>query len=117
MRFTPRRAACALLLLNASACTSPSQPAQGAVVRVQGVRVTPQVVQLLGIGDTSRVVATISPPDATDQAVTWESTDSSVASVSATGLITANAVGTGVFVTALTHDGSHQASVNVSVNP
>jgi uncharacterized protein YjdB len=86
-------------------------------VAVQGVKVTPQVVQLLAIGDTGRVVATISPSNATDQAVRWESSDSGVASVNAAGLITAKAAGLGVFVTVYTHDGGHQASVNVSVTP
>ena len=111
-RIAPRWVACALLLVSASACESPSAP-----VAVQGVKVTPQVVQLLAIGETRQVVATISPSNATDQAVRWESSDSRVASVNAAGLITAKAEGSGVFVTVYTHDGGHQASVNVSVTP
>jgi uncharacterized protein YjdB len=84
---------------------------------VQGVKVTPQVVQLLAVGDTARLLATVMPANATDLAIAWESTDSSVVSVSATGLVTGRSVGTGVFITVITHDGSHQASVNVSVGP
>ena len=55
--------------------------------------------------------------NATDQGIIWESTDSTVATVNALGLVTARGVGAGVFITAYTHDGHFQASVNVSVNP
>ena len=121
MRSPLLRAAFALLALNAQACNNPGQPSEPgpppAVVPVQGVRVTPQVVQFTRIGETRQLVATVSPVDATDQAVTWESTDSSVASVDAGGLVTAKAAGIGVFITVYTHDGRHEASVNVSVIP
>ena len=104
------------LSLSAGACTSyligPGDPG---TVPVQGVKVTPQVIQLSKVGETRQLLATVAPANATDQAVTWESTDATVASVNATGLVTAKAVGTGVFVTVVTHDGHHEASVNVSV--
>ena len=93
----------------------PGQPP--ATVPVQGVRVTPQVMQFFAIGESRQVSATIAPLDATDKALTWESSDSAVATVDSHGLVTAKANGVGVFVTAYTHDGHHQASVNVSVNP
>lgn len=83
---------------------------------MQAVRVTPQVVQFAAIGETRQLRATVVPADATDQAITWESTDSSVASVDAGGLVTAKAAGSGVFITVYTRDGRHEASVNVSVN-
>lgn len=107
--------------LGANACSDPSQtndpgPSTN-TVSVQGVRVTPQVLQLSAIGETRQLSATVSPTNATDQAVTWESTDPTVATVDATGRVTAKAVGFGVFITVFTHDGRHQASVNVSVIP
>lgn len=113
------RAGFALLVLGAPACSGPGEPSEPppAIVPVQGVRVTPQAVQFSRIGETRQLVATVSPVDATDQAVTWESTDSSVASVDAAGLVTARAAGFGVFITAYTHDGRHEATVNVSVIP
>lgn len=43
----------------------------------------------LSYGSSSRLVATISPSDATDQSVEWSSDKTSVASVDQTGLITA----------------------------
>jgi hypothetical protein len=45
------------------------------------------------VGDTLLLEAYISPSDATVQSVTWSSSDSSVASVSASGMVTAKAVG------------------------
>ncbi|MBP2647102.1 MAG: Bacterial Ig-like domain (group 2) [Gemmatimonadetes bacterium] len=104
------------LSLSAGGCTGyligPGDPG---TVAVEGVKVTPQVIQFSKVGETRQLVATVAPTNATDQAVTWESTDATVASVSATGLVTAQAAGTGIFVTVITHDGHHEASVNVSV--
>jgi len=62
-------------------------------------------------------VATISPTNATDRVVTWESTDPSVASVDSAGLVTARSAGVGVFVTAFSHDGNFQSSANIGVFP
>jgi alpha-L-fucosidase 2 len=120
MRSTALQAMCALLLMAGNACNDaaePGNPDPPDIVSVLAVRVTPQVIQFAAIGETRRLVATISPANATDQAITWESTDSGVATVDAEGLVTARAAGSGVFITAYTHDGHHEASVNVSVNP
>jgi uncharacterized protein YjdB len=121
MRSTGLHTTFALLLLGAIACSDPSQPGDqgpsGNIVPVQGVKLIPQSVQLSAIGATRQLLVTISPIDATDQAILWESTDSTVASVDAGGLVTAKAAGAGVFITAITHDGHFQASVNVTVNP
>ena len=121
MRPTVRKATLALLILSSYACDNPGEPSEpdppASIVSVQAVRVTPQAVQFLAIGETRQLRATIFPTNATDQAIAWESSDSSVASVNAVGLVTAKTAGVGVFITAYTHDGGHQASVNVSVNP
>jgi alpha-amylase len=101
--------------VNVSVNLAPDPPAD--TVRVLGVKVTPQSVVLQTIGETRQLIATIAPANATDQAIAWESTDSSVVSVNSAGLVTAKAVGSGIFITAFTHDGHHQASANVSVNP
>jgi uncharacterized protein YjdB len=110
-----------LLLLGGSACGNPGEPGNPDpptnVVPVQGVRVTPQVIQFSAIGETRQLTAVVFPTNATDQGIAWESTDSAVATVDAAGLVTAKAAGIGVFITAYTHDGRHEASVNVSVNP
>jgi uncharacterized protein YjdB len=110
-----RCSALVMLLLGAAGCGDSTQPA--GPVAVQGVIVTPQVIHFASVGDTARALAVISPTNATDQAVTWESTDSSVATVDSLGLVTATGHGLGVFVTVVTHDGHHEASVNVGVDP
>jgi uncharacterized protein YjdB len=115
MRTTAISTAVVLLVLGTSGCSSSSQPTDS--VAVQGVRVTPQSVVLSAIGETRQLTATIAPVDASDQAITWESSDAGVVSVDADGLVTAHAAGTGVFITAITHDGHHESSVNVSVVP
>ena len=121
MRSTARTATLVLLVLSAPACgisVGPGEPDPPAtVVSVQAVRVTPQAVQFRAIGETRQLLATVFPANATDQAITWDSSDSSVVSVNGVGLLTAKAAGAGVFVTAYTHDGGHQASVNVRVDP
>jgi uncharacterized protein YjdB len=104
-----------ILLTTAGACSDPARPAEP--VAVFGIRVLPQTLQLSGVGDTATIAATIVPADATDRAIIWESSDPQIVDVSTTGHITAKAVGVGVFITAYSHDGLHQASANVSVNP
>jgi len=105
-----------LSLLGCSDYGSPGYGSGGAVP-VDGVRLAPQVLTFSVIGDTMRLVATVSPANATDRAVRWESTDSAVASVDSAGLVTANAAGSAVFITVFTHDGNFQASANVTVGP
>ena len=78
---------------------------------------TPQSVNFIAVGDTMRIIASVSPANATDRLLTWESTDPSIASVNASGLVTAKAPGFGVFITAYTHDGHFQSSAVVNVDP
>jgi uncharacterized protein YjdB len=102
----------------AAGCSYPNQPyGPTANVAVRGVKVAPQTIEFVAIGETKTLSATISPANATDQTISWQSTDSTVAGVDANGLVTAKAVGFGVFITVTTHDGRHEASANVSVNP
>lgn len=115
------RLACGIgaLAVLVPACSYSTQPSSvyPSSVAVEGVKVTPQTIQFGAIGETRRVTATVAPANATDRVVTWESSDPTIATVDATGLVTARAVGAGVFITAVTHDGGHQASAVVVVNP
>lgn len=121
MRSSVLQTAFAFLLLGGVACSDPSQPDDydppARIVRVAAVRVTPQVIQFSAVGDTRQLAATVFPTNAADKAIIWESTDSTVASVDANGLVTARGSGSGAFITAYTHDGRHEASVNVTVAP
>lgn len=66
-------------------------------------------------GDTVQLTATVEPADATNQGVTWESSDTSIATVSEDGTVTAISAGT-VTITATAKDGSGvSASCSVTV--
>lgn len=62
-------------------------------IAVTSVSVSP-TSQTLSIGGTKQLTATVSPSNASNKTITWSSSNSNVASVSSTGLVTANAVGT-----------------------
>ena len=70
----------------------------------------------LTIGETEMLTATVSPANAADKSVTWSSGNTSVATVSSSGLVTAKAVGT-TTITVTTADGGKKATCSVTVNP
>ncbi|MDR1951492.1 MAG: Ig-like domain-containing protein, partial [Bacteroidales bacterium] len=82
-------------------------------VDVTGVTLNNNVVSLT-VGATERLVAIISPNNATNKSVSWTSSAPEVATVSTTGLITAVSVGTAT-ITVVTVDGNFTASCEVMV--
>ena len=66
------------------------------------------------VGETLQLHAVVSPEDAYNKAVTWTSSDSSVAAVDINGLVTAKAAGTAT-ITVTTEDGGKTASCTVTV--
>ena len=62
-------------------------------IAVQSITVSPGEAEI-SIGSTKQLSATVSPYNATNQNVTWSSTNSAVASVDNAGLVTARAAGT-----------------------
>ncbi|MBR5075297.1 MAG: Ig domain-containing protein [Bacteroidales bacterium] len=70
----------------------PNGPITPSVVSVTSVTLSKTAEELV-IGNTLQLSATVSPSNATDKTVTWSSSNSTVASVSPTGLVTAKAEG------------------------
>jgi len=68
----------------------------------------------LYIGGTTQLIATILPADATNKDVTWSSDTSSVATVDATGKVTAIALGSTI-ITVTTVDGGFTATDAITV--
>jgi uncharacterized protein YjdB len=84
-----------------------------AAVSVTGVSVSPGTVNV-GIGATTNLTATVAPADATNKTVAWTSSNNSVATVSAAGVVTGVAVGSAT-ITATTQDGSFTSTSSISV--
>ena len=82
-------------------------------IAVTGVTVAPSTLNILPAG-TSTLTATIAPANATNKAVTWTSSDPTVATVSGAGVVTAVKVGT-TTVTAKTTDGNFTSTCAVTV--
>lgn len=83
-------------------------------VPVTGVSVSPTSVTLNN-GQTSQLTATVSPANATNKTVSWSTSNALIASVNASGLVTANGAGTAT-ITATTADGGRTATCTVTVN-
>ena len=81
--------------------------------QVTGITLDKQELSLT-IGETQLLKATVSPSDAYDTTFNWSSSNSSVATVSASGFITAKGEGTAI-ISAITSDGNHIATCEVSV--
>jgi alpha-tubulin suppressor-like RCC1 family protein len=97
-----KTARCAVAVLNSAA--------------VAGVSLDKSEMTLKKVGDQGQLAATVRPSSATNRAVAWSSSDSSVAVVSGSGLVTGAKVGTAV-ITVATQDGNHRAECAVTVAP
>jgi hypothetical protein len=73
-----------------------------------------KTITALSVNDTEQLTATIEPENATNQNVTWSSSNTAVATVSNTGLVTAVSTGT-TAITVITADGGYAASCEVTV--
>ena len=82
------------------------------VITVTGVEVKPASLEM-AVGDTETLTATVAPSNAPNQAVTWSSSDSNVATVE-NGVVTAIAPGTAT-ITVTTAEGGKTATCAVTV--
>ena len=67
-------------------------------------------------GDTYELIATVVPSNSSEKTVTWSSSNTSVATVSSSGIVTANSVGIAT-ITVKTDDGGKTANCSVTVKP
>lgn len=79
---------------------------------VKGVAISP--AETVSTGDSITLRPTITPSFASNQDVTWHSSDESVATVDPYGVVTGKTVGTAV-ITCTTADGGHTAECRVTV--
>lgn len=85
------------------------------VVKVVGLTVN-KASTTIKVGGTEQLVATISPSNASDKSVRWISTDTSIATVNSSGVVTAKQEGKcTVLVTSV--DGGFAATCTVTVQP
>ena len=69
----------------------------------------------INAGATMQLVATVMPDHAYNKVVTWNSSDTEIATVNSRGIVTGLAAGTAT-ITAITQDGGKQASCMITVN-
>ena len=85
-------------------------------VKVQSVKLSSSSATLT-VGATKTLKATVSPSNASNKSVTWASSNTKVAKVSASGKVTAVSAGTAT-ITCKTKDGSYTAKCKITVkNP
>ena len=89
-------------------------PTNGVVYKVTGVTLS-ETTLTLEVGDTATLAATVTPTNATNQNVTWESSNPSVATVDESGKVTAVTPGEAT-ITVTTADGSKTATCTVIVH-
>ncbi len=82
-------------------------------VSVAGVSMTPGSATI-NVGETITMTYEINPPDSTNPAVTWDSTDKTVATVSSNGVVTATKSGQ-TSITVTTVNGSFNAECLLTV--
>jgi endoglucanase Acf2/uncharacterized protein YjdB len=82
-------------------------------VPVTGVTVSPASASV-GVNGTMQLTATVSPSNATNKNVGWSSSNTAVATVNATGLVT-GVTGGSATITVTTQDGGRTASSSITV--
>ncbi len=81
-------------------------------ISVTGVSLN-KTATTIEVGKTEKLTATVQPTNATNQKVTWKSSNEDVATVGTDGTVTANAVGT-ADITVTTEDGGKTATCTVT---
>jgi len=90
-----------------------SRPSSYSNVPVSGVALNNASITI-PLAGTVQLVANIEPLDSSNKSHTWSTSNGSIATVSETGLVTGNAIGTAE-ITVTTSDGDHTANCTVEV--
>lgn len=85
----------------------------GTVVEATGVTLD-QPTLSLDVGESTTLLATVAPENATDKSVTWVSSDPAIATVDSVGVVTGVAAGDAT-ITVTTTSGGHKATCDVTV--
>ena len=80
---------------------------------VTGVYVYPTSVEI-DVGKTEKLAASVTPANASDKSVTWKSSNTSIATVSSSGVVTGKKGGT-CKITVTTNDGGFKATSTITV--
>lgn len=84
-------------------------------VPVTGITLNRQTINAV-TGNKYKIIATVIPSNASDKSVTWTSSDASLATVDAYGIVTiGNTASETVVITATTNDGGYSASCVISI--
>lgn len=82
--------------------------------KITEIEINPSNLSMV-VGDTQQLTATITPSNATDKSVTWKSSNTTVATINTTGLVTAVSEGSAT-ITCTANDGSGvKATCSISV--
>ena len=99
---------------NGSAKATCTVTVKAATVSVTGVSLNKTSLSMTE-GETQTLTASVSPSNATNKNVTWSSSNTSVATVSSSGVVTAKSAGSAT-ITVKTTDGSKTATCSVTVS-
>ena len=83
------------------------------IASVTGITVLPKIISL-NIGNSDTIKAVLTPSNASNKNVSWESSNTAIATVSSLGVVTGIAFGN-VLITATTADGNKTATCNVTI--
>ena len=89
------------------------RPVYGDFISVESISLNKSSLSITE-GETSQLSATVMPANATEKTVTWTSSNTSVATVSSAGVVTAVSAGSAT-ITAWANDGLHSATCLVTV--
>lgn len=103
----------AVFAFSFAACSSGDSGGGDSSVSVTGVSITDKSVTSVFVDGTLQLSAAVEPSDATNQNVTWTSSNPEAASVDNTGLVIGKSAADSVTITVATADGRFSDSITL----